>query len=104
MQKLNAVVKKYGLTHTQTMETEHGYIYLVQSKGVKSGFDVFMKKVSKDREATIGGVKIHFRSAERYPNDNAFGVWAWHYMTFDQALAKLESLEALAELKSSGGK
>lgn len=92
MEKLNAVVKKYGLTHTQHSESEHGYIYSVNSQGSPSGFDVFRKKVSKDRVATIKGVKIHFRSAERYPNDNAFGEWAWHYMTEEQALSKFNTL------------
>jgi hypothetical protein len=92
MKKLNAVVKKYGLTHTQHSESDHGYIYSVDLKGSPSGFDVFRKKVSKDREATINGVKIHFRAAERYPSDNAFGEWAWHCMTEEKAIAKLKSL------------
>lgn len=92
MQKLNAVVKKYGLTHTQIAENNAGYLYAVFTDSGASGFDVFEKKTSKDREATIKGVKIRFRASERYPNDNAFGTWAWHYMTLIKAVKKFDSL------------
>jgi hypothetical protein len=90
MKKLPAVVKKYGLTHTQVKESEEGYIYEVFSQGAPSGFDVFRKKTTKDREATIKGRKIQFRAGEKYPNDNAFGEWAWHCRTLEKAVARLE--------------
>jgi hypothetical protein len=93
MRKLDKIVKKYGLIHKQVKESEAGYIYEVFSQGVPSGYDVFKKKIGQGRETVINGRKVEFRKGERYPNDNAFGTWAWHTMTLEKAEARLNRME-----------
>jgi hypothetical protein len=89
MKKLDKTIKKYGLIHVQAKESPAGYIYEVFSDGAHSGYDVFQKKVRVGADTEIKGRKFKTATGERYPNDKAFGAWAWHTRTLEKAEARL---------------
>ena len=90
--KLPERVKKYGFEHRRVAENKLGYVYGVFSDEGSCGFDVFRKKSYKESQRVINGLKVTFGGKEVYPNDNAFGTWAWHCMTIEQAKKRLGRL------------
>lgn len=61
------------------------FLYQVRREDApRNWFEVFQRRVYKGRE--IEGKEIP--PAEAYPNDNAFGVWAWTFERLDAARAK----------------
>lgn len=96
----NAIVKKIPEEFTEKgfkfKEVLSGVRSRVFSKiafpgGVTPGYEVILRKIgpSNPKFAHVGG----YTHLEKYPNDEAFGKWAWYYMTFDAAKKKFEALE-----------
>lgn len=52
------------------------------------GYDVFLIKQQEAGE--FNGIK--FEEKERFPNDAAFGVWAWSFSKLESAKAKYTAL------------
>ena len=47
------------------------------------GFEVHIIKKQKEKDITLGGVKIHLEEAEKYRSAKQFGTKAWIYPTLD---------------------
>jgi hypothetical protein len=68
-----------GYTFNQISKTDCGFIYEVEHSGCKH-YEVFKKRLNH-RFGTVS-----------YPTDKAFGVWAWTYMSVENAKCKLIEL------------
>lgn len=68
-----------GFKFTQIKATDMAYLYKVDS-GWSINYEVF-----KRRENARYGVIS-------YPNSNAFGIWAWTFMSYEKAESKFIEL------------
>lgn len=71
----------------QLQMTEKGYLYLVKIEQSLPHYEVFKRKVSAPHPMAEDK-----RDKVRYPNANAFGVWAWSYNDLKDAEQKLYEL------------
>ncbi len=66
-----------GFLFTQLEVTDTAFLYTVEAEGTIY-FEVFRKR----ENARYGCVS--------YPTSKAFGIWAWTYLTKEEAIRKLE--------------
>lgn len=83
MKVLSDIIKKNGFTYKLHKREGNAAIYEQwdfddPETPVLIAFEVFFVKIAKDSE--IKGNKIE--GGERFPNDEAFGDWAWTYSAF----------------------
>jgi hypothetical protein len=74
-----------GNKFRQIYKNDLGYIYSVNDGDY---FEVFRHKLGKPHPRSEN-TKI---MVVRYPNDEAFGTWAWTFLDKESALQKLDSL------------
>ena len=67
------------------------YIYTRKNFDTIS-YEVFQRKESKESNAIMNGVNVHFEAKVKYPRSEDFGVWAWYYDKYDDAVAKFIEL------------
>ena len=67
------------------------YIYTRKNFDTIS-YEVFQRKESKESNAIMNGVSVHFDAKVKYPRSEDFGVWAWYYDKYDDAVAKFIEL------------
>lgn len=75
----------------QILENEKAYIYSVNDEG-KMHFEVFLKMITPicvDFKNKIYS-QTHFK--EIYPNSKKFGISAWTYSNYEQAIEKFKIL------------
>ena len=75
----------------QINRSPYAYIYERNFEGIKS-YEVFIRKETKESDSIIGGVAVHFEAKVKYPKSEDFGVWAWYFNTYDEALSKYEEI------------
>ena len=86
-------LRKNGFNYTQVIRGQKAAIYAQEvTKGI-TYFEVFLLKVKSKREIEIDNTIKTVDASERFPNDEAFGYWAWSFRTHDKAKAKFEELE-----------
>lgn len=69
--------------------------YIYERKASDSDYttyEIFKRKVSKESDAVMNGVNVHFEAKVKYPRSEDFGVWAWYYDKYDDAVAKFIEL------------
>ena len=85
-----------GFEFSKIKENGYAFIYRVNctnEDGIsKYWYEIFEKRISKECNTNIGGVKIHFDEREKYPKSNSFGVWAWTCGDLDRALTIFDSI------------
>lgn len=81
MQELKTIIEGRGelkgITFTQLYKSTTAYIYL-RSDGY---YEVFIHRINTQFDCIS------------YPNSNSFGVWAWTYKNYQDALIKFNSLK-----------
>lgn len=70
-----------GYLFNQISKTDKAFLYEVGQGGTKH-YEVFKKKINR-RYACIS-----------YPTSKAFGIWAWTYMSLEQAIKKFDELNS----------
>ena len=85
-------VNKYGFEYRRVAETSEAYIYAVFSPSGTCGFDVFKRIVYPRSSRIINGLEIIYGGKEAFPPSSAFGSWAWHCMTLEQAQKRLNKI------------
>ncbi len=89
METLPLRLHKNTFDYTQVLRGERSCIYEKRDEGPVVYYEVFLIRIKPKR--IIKGKKIEAR--EWFPNDEAFGVWAWSYRVHDMALNKFRELE-----------
>ena len=79
-----------GLKFTQIDNTPYGFLYKVASNGSSVHYEVFMRKIGAYSGFVSNEKYINYI---KYPNANAFGVWAWTFKNLKSAKKKLNELE-----------
>ncbi len=77
-------LRKNGFSYTQVLRTGIAYIYMQRVTNDITYFEVFYKRISPEK--VIKDKKLPARV--KFPNDEAFGVWAWSFPTLDLAIEK----------------
>lgn len=86
-------LKKNGFTYIQYLKNEKAFIYAQWHENTIVGYEVFLKKIG--REKNIKGKVIPPKV--RFPNDEAFGYWAWTVKTRDRAIEKFIDITGLGK-------
>jgi len=87
--KLPMTHKKNGFTYTQIKRGEKVCIYRQHYSDDLNYYEVFLIKV-KPATSLFGK---NFPAREAFPNNEAFGDWAWTYRSLEGAIIKFEELE-----------
>lgn len=83
-----------GVIFKQLKKSEKAFMYeLTDRETRQKHWEVFEKRVSKAKEAVLGGKLIKYEETEVYPKSNCFGNWAWCFTDYEKAITKLEALE-----------
>jgi hypothetical protein len=89
MKPLSLTLKKNGFEYVQLFRGSKSCIYEQRySENIKY-YEVFIIKINPER--TFKGKIIEEREA--FPNNEAFGAWAWSYLDYNKALKKFNELE-----------
>lgn len=90
MKPLPLNLRKNGFNYTQVLRGKRSCIYMQRYSEKTKQYEVFLIKERQARE--LWG-KI-LPASEIFPNNEAFGRWAWAYNTFDRAKEKFDELES----------
>jgi len=82
-------IRKNGFRYTKVLKGDKSYIFCQYVTPDTVYFEVFKIRVRK--ETMFKGKKIP--AGHRFPNDEAFGIWAWTYSNYDLAKRKFNELE-----------
>lgn len=89
MRELQRTFTKSGFDFELVQAGEKAFWYLKTQNGKKVAYEVWRKKIHKERE--MAGKLIE--AGEAFPSDESFGKWAWSYPTFEASKAKFDELE-----------
>jgi len=89
MKPLPLTLRKNGFNYTQLLRGVKTYIYEQEVLKDLKYYEVFQIKIAPERIFKGKVIEPH----ERFPHDEAFGVWAWTYRNYESALKKFEELE-----------
>lgn len=89
-------LKKNGFNYTQVTHGKKACIYAQEYTKTITCYEVFKIKVILERKI-IG--KIIF-AHEKFPDDEAFGYWAWSYRDYAKAIEKFRELEGAGNVKT----
>ena len=89
MKTLPQTLRKNGFTYIQVRRGRRSCLYEQRHSDIVVGYEVFLIRTSRERH--IAG-KI-LEAKEVFPNNSAFGYWAWSFYTLEKALIKFQSLE-----------
>ena len=83
-----------GDTFKQLKMSPKAYLYERSDRDFKDFvlYEVFKRKETKESTTIIGGVEVHFEAKVKYPRSEDFGVWAWYYDKYDDAIDKFNYL------------
>jgi len=94
MIKLKRIIKYGVFSYYQVKKGKQALIYSQYNNGMLYGFEVFKLKTKPDR--FLKGK--YLPANERFPDDKAFGYWAWSPWTYERALVKFKELEKNEEI------
>jgi len=77
--------------YKQLLKSNVCYLYDVNCG---SHYEVFLRKEQDAGDMTLGGKVIHLEAKVKYPNDEAFGVWAWTYRNLRSAVNRFNLLNS----------
>ena len=87
--------KRYhGFTYKQISCGGRAYFYAQTKEGRIIAYEVFKRRYAPPRTREIAGETMVFGGGDQWPHNEAFGSWAWAFMTEAKARAKFNQLEA----------
>ena len=89
MKTLPEKIRKNGFEYIQVLKGNRSRVYKQRVHENRCNYEVFLIKINPERK--IGNKTI--KANERFPNDEAFGSWAWTYKTYEEALKKFNEIE-----------
>ena len=91
IQPLPLKLSKNGFNYTQVLRGERSCVYeqmYFEEQGIKY-YEVFLIKIQPQRKA----FDKEYPAKERFPNDEAFGKWAWSFRNYEDAKWRFDELE-----------
>ena len=90
MKPLPKILRKNGFTYTQVCRGVKSFIYSQTVSVHVVYYEVFMLKTAPAQN--FKGKFIEER--ERFPHNEAFGHWAWAFLSYEDAMERFNELEA----------
>jgi hypothetical protein len=87
--------EKKGVSFTQVKRTANALLYKLKNQDGHEYFEVFQRKTQKPFSLWSKGPNAQeykYPAKEKYPNDEAFGIWAWTYNLPKLAMSKFEEI------------
>ena len=87
--------EKKGVSFTQVKRTANALLYKLKNQDGHEYFEVFQRKTQKPFSLWSKGTnpqEYKYPAKEKYPNDEAFGIWAWTYNLPKLAMEKFEEI------------
>jgi hypothetical protein len=81
-----------GFEFTQIEQSSKAFIYQITPPESNPHYEVFECKIQQETDIKMMGVTVHLECKERYPDTNAFGVWAWCISNKEKAYSKYSEL------------
>jgi len=97
---LPAVIHRNRFRYTQVSKSDAAFIYAQCGYNKIIAYEVFARKVREAR--VLNGIVLPAK--ERFPNNEAFGKWAWSCWTLEDAQEKFHALSSKphkAEVKTT---
>jgi len=95
---LSCRIKRHGFFYIQIGENEQAFIYEQWGYGKLIGFEVFKKVI---RPESINWGKV-LPAKIRFPNNEAFGKWAWSIGVFtDEAKTREAAMSKFNEISDT---
>lgn len=91
MKTLPEKIRKNGFEYTQILRGNRSCIYEQKVHENRCDYEVFLIKTRPERKIQNKIIETN----ERFPHDEAFGLWAWTYKSYDKALEKFNKIEML---------
>jgi hypothetical protein len=88
------IIEKADCKYTQIIKGEKCYLYEHKITDGKTGYEVFLIKIQPPTLFPSGNL---LPARERWPNENAFGVWAFYCTTLHRATEKFIELEGTTD-------
>ena len=89
MKTLPLKLRKNGFNYTQVQRGKRSCIYEQRVSENSVCFEVFLIKIRPERKVRDKTLE----AAERFPNNEAFGYWAWTYKNYEDAINKFNEIE-----------
>jgi hypothetical protein len=64
-----------GWQFKQIFKSLCGHIYEITTISGRTYYEAFKRKVSKNSDAVIQGMNVHFEARVKYPKTDSFGKW-----------------------------
>ncbi len=90
MKPLPQIMRKNGFTYIQVHRGEISCIYAQGVSEIILGYEVFLIKITPSHHFKGKLIDAH----ERFPHNEAFGRWAWTFLSYEEALERFNELEA----------
>ena len=87
-----------GFNYAQVLCGQRSCIYRQEVDPNTYNYEVFKIKVRRERILKIKGIKKSIEAHETWPNDEAFGYWAWSCRTIEKAELRFIGMELGNEL------
>ncbi len=84
----------HGYNLARVYASQWVYIYRKSFEGATVSFEVFERRTVAPNASKPGALVQITESYERWPSDEAFGVWAWDCKTLDKAMSRAAMIEA----------
>ena len=96
MKTLPLKLSKNGFNYSQVLRGDRSCIYAQEVMPDLTCYEVFKIKVRPQRKIIINGEVLRtVEEMEKFPHDEAFGLWAWSYRNYEDAIIKFKELETL---------
>jgi len=83
-------MRKNGFAYTQVCRGEKSCVYAQGVSDNTACYEVFLIKITPGHYFKGKIIEAH----ERFPHNEAFGSWAWTFLSYEEALERFNELEA----------
>ena len=94
---LDKEIRKNGYTYTLVKKNEHAFMYKQHMINPEyDNYEVFERRLRKPMKS----FGKDYEEAERFPHNEAFGVWAWSICGYNRALDRFHQLSNKVKSKT----
>ena len=85
--------RKSGFVYTQVLRGKRSCIYEQEVTPEIKYYEVFILQIRKEKTIKFKAGDKKIEAGEMWPNNEAFGKWAWTCRTLERAMERFNELE-----------